>query len=41
MVEVYLSLMDQHLIKSFDHSNTVFIDVGKLESISKAEKVFI
>ncbi len=40
MVEVYLGLMEQHRIKSFDHSSTLFIDVGKPESILKAEEVF-
>lgn len=40
MVDVYLSIMDQHSIKSFDHSNSAFIDVGRPESISKAEEIF-
>ncbi len=41
MVEVYLNLMDEYLIKSFDHSETAFIDVGKPESIPDAEKLFL
>jgi NDP-sugar pyrophosphorylase family protein len=41
MVEVYLDLMNQQVIKSFDHSDTIFIDVGKPQSISVAENVFI
>lgn len=40
LVDVYLSLMQHHTIKSFDHSNTCFIDVGKPESIAKAELIF-
>jgi MurNAc alpha-1-phosphate uridylyltransferase len=40
MVDVYLDLMQQHTIKSFDHSDSKFIDVGKPESIAKAEKMF-
>jgi NDP-sugar pyrophosphorylase family protein len=41
MVDVYLSLMDKHVIKSFDHSGNKFIDVGKPESIALAEKMFV
>jgi len=40
MVDVYLDLMHQETIKSFDHSETRFIDVGKPESIQKAEVIF-
>jgi len=40
MVDVYLDLMQQQTIKSFDHSETRFIDVGKPESIIKAEVMF-
>lgn len=40
MVDVYLDLMNNHTIKSFDHSETRFIDVGKPDSISKAEVMF-
>jgi MurNAc alpha-1-phosphate uridylyltransferase len=40
MVDLYLSLAKNHIIKSFDHSNTKFIDVGKPESIAEAEKMF-
>ena len=40
MVEVYLGLAKTHLIKSFDHSHSAFIDVGKPESVSKAETMF-
>jgi NDP-sugar pyrophosphorylase family protein len=40
MVDVYLDLMKEHTIKSFDHSGSRFIDVGKPESIEKAEVMF-
>jgi NDP-sugar pyrophosphorylase family protein len=40
MVDVYLDLMHEHTIKSFHHSNSKFIDVGKPESIEKAERMF-
>lgn len=41
MVDVYLELSKSHFISAFDHSNSKFIDVGKPESILKAEKLFI
>jgi NDP-sugar pyrophosphorylase family protein len=41
MVELYLSIMDTHLINSFDHSDSAFIDVGKPESIAEAERIFV
>jgi MurNAc alpha-1-phosphate uridylyltransferase len=40
MVDVYLNLMKEHTIKSFDHSEAKMIDVGKPESIAKAESMF-
>lgn len=40
MVDVYLDLMKDQTIKSFDHSENRFIDVGKPESIAKAEVMF-
>ncbi len=40
MVDVYLNLAKTHIIKSFDHSDTKFIDVGKPESIIAAEQLF-
>lgn len=40
MVDVYLDLMKEHTIKSFDHSAGSLIDVGKPESIEKAEVIF-
>jgi N-acetyl-alpha-D-muramate 1-phosphate uridylyltransferase len=40
MVDVYLDLAKTYTIKSFDHSDSKFIDVGKPESIAKAETLF-
>jgi N-acetyl-alpha-D-muramate 1-phosphate uridylyltransferase len=40
MVDVYLSLAKDEIIKSFDHSDTSFIDVGKPEAVGEAEKFF-
>ncbi len=40
MVDVYLSQATNHVIKAYDHSGTKFIDVGKPESILKAEALF-
>lgn len=41
MVEVYLDLMQNNSIQCFDHSQSKFIDVGKPESVAKAEALFI
>jgi len=40
IVDVYLELAKTHTITAFDHSNTKLVDVGKPESIAKAEKLF-
>ncbi len=40
MVDVYLSLAANHVIKCFDHSDSKFIDVGKPESVEEAERMF-
>jgi N-acetyl-alpha-D-muramate 1-phosphate uridylyltransferase len=40
MVDVYLHLSKDHFIQGFDHSTSRFIDVGKPESIRKAEQMF-
>jgi N-acetyl-alpha-D-muramate 1-phosphate uridylyltransferase len=40
MVDVYLSLANKEIIKSFDHSDSSFIDVGKPEAAVEAEKIF-
>lgn len=40
MVDVYLALAGEHTISAFDHTGSKFIDVGKPESIAKAEILF-
>jgi N-acetyl-alpha-D-muramate 1-phosphate uridylyltransferase len=40
MVDVYLSLAAGEVIKSFDHSDSSFVDVGKPESVAVAEALF-
>lgn len=40
MVDVYMDLMQEQTIKSFDHSENRFIDVGRPESIAQAEILF-
>jgi len=39
-VDVYLDLAGTHAIRSFDHSHSRLIDVGKPESVEKAEQLF-
>ena len=41
MVDLYLELAKAHIITSFDHSNSKLIDVGKPDSVLKAEKIFL
>lgn len=40
MVDVYLDLAKEHIISSYDHMGAKLIDVGKPESIAKAEAIF-
>lgn len=40
MIDLYLDLCSKHSIYCFDHSNDLFIDVGKPESIAEAERMF-
>ena len=40
MVDVYLGLANRHTISAFDHTGTALVDVGKPESIFKAEAIF-
>jgi MurNAc alpha-1-phosphate uridylyltransferase len=40
MVDVYLDLAKEQIISSYDHTGKQLIDVGKPESIAKAEAVF-
>jgi NDP-sugar pyrophosphorylase family protein len=41
MVDVYLSLAANHEINCYDHSGAKLLDVGKPESIIKAEELFV
>ena len=41
MVDVYLDIARENQVGFFDHSGSSFIDVGKPESVSAAEKTFI
>ncbi len=41
MVDVYLDAAREHPVKSFDHSGADFIDVGKPESVTAAERMFL
>jgi NDP-sugar pyrophosphorylase family protein len=41
MVDVYLTVASKSSIQSFDHSGSKFIDVGRPESIEKAEVLFL
>jgi MurNAc alpha-1-phosphate uridylyltransferase len=40
MVDVYLQLAKTQIIRAFDHSGSRFIDVGKPDSVVKAEQLF-
>ena len=40
LVDAYLELAKEHIITSYDHSGCNLIDVGKPESIPKAESIF-
>lgn len=40
MVDVYLALARDEVIKSFDHSDSFLIDVGKPEAVAEAEARF-
>ncbi|HEY0676701.1 MAG TPA: sugar phosphate nucleotidyltransferase [Chitinophagaceae bacterium] len=40
LVDVYLELAADHLILGYDHSGDKLVDVGKPESVAKAEKLF-
>ena len=40
IIEVYLHYAKEHLIKGYDHTGDIFIDVGKPESIIEAEQIF-
>jgi NDP-sugar pyrophosphorylase family protein len=40
LIDVYLKLAADHLIMAYDHSGDKFVDVGKPESVAKAESLF-
>ena len=40
LTETYLSLAADHLILGYEHTSDRFIDVGKPESVAKAELLF-
>jgi N-acetyl-alpha-D-muramate 1-phosphate uridylyltransferase len=40
LIDVYLKLAANHLIMAYDHSGDKFVDVGKPESVAKAESLF-
>jgi NDP-sugar pyrophosphorylase family protein len=40
LIDVYLALAPQHKIAAFDHTGEKMIDVGKPDSVAKAEKMF-
>ncbi|MBE2288015.1 MAG: NTP transferase domain-containing protein [Chitinophagaceae bacterium] len=40
MIDVYLHQAKNHIIKGFDHTGDLFIDVGKPGSIEQAERLF-
>src|SRR5690606_6823304 len=40
LTDVYLELAKDHTILGFDHSGDKFVDVGKVDSVAKAESLF-
>lgn len=40
MIDVYLDLCANHLFSGFDHSASLFMDIGTPEKLAKAEKYF-
>ena len=40
LVDLYLHLAQSRILRGFDHTGNIFIDVGKPESIEKAEYLF-
>ncbi|MBS1631271.1 MAG: nucleotidyltransferase family protein, partial [Bacteroidetes bacterium] len=41
LVDVYLALAKKNLILGYDHTGDRLVDVGKTESVAKAESLFI
>lgn len=40
LIDVYLALAPHHKIAAYDHTGQKMIDVGKPESVSRAEEMF-
>jgi N-acetyl-alpha-D-muramate 1-phosphate uridylyltransferase len=40
MIDVYLDLCPKHIFMAFDHSQSLFMDIGTPEKLALAEKVF-
>lgn len=40
LIDLYLHLATGHILKGYDHTGNLFIDVGKPESIAQAEYLF-
>jgi NDP-sugar pyrophosphorylase family protein len=40
LVDLYLHLAKNHILKGYEHTGDIFIDVGKPDSIAKAELLF-
>nr|MCU0388827.1 sugar phosphate nucleotidyltransferase [Chitinophagaceae bacterium] len=41
MIDVYLDLCIHHTFQGFDHSNSLFMDIGTMEKLAAAEKFFL
>ncbi|MGV3529899.1 MAG: nucleotidyltransferase family protein [Flavisolibacter sp.] len=41
IIDVYLALAGSHRIAGFDHTGDKFLDVGKPDSVAKAEQMFV
>ncbi len=41
MIDVYLDLCEEHRFVSFNHSESLFMDIGSPEKLALAEKVFL
>jgi NDP-sugar pyrophosphorylase family protein len=40
LTDLYLELAKEHTILGYDHTGDKFVDVGKTDSIAKAESLF-
>ncbi len=41
MIDVYLHLCQNNIVKGYNHTNDLVLDVGKPEAIAKAEELFV